>query len=553
MFFYCNRPVLIMREFFIKSIIRLFVFLTVVSSTSLFHLASAEDKLDFVANKYRIIEEGKSLSSQLKDSDTVYEIRFNFDLKGTKIVLPRNVVLKFEGGSIRNGVIEGEDIFIYSFSKCFVNISFSEKSSFRNDKACLSWWANNGEDCTTALEEMQTLRIPSLYLDLHTIYISHPIELSTRSRNIVGLEANPKSDWDLSGINKATTILPSNKFSTNGVSTLFHITAPQSEGSIKNVCFCGLYKVNYAIFQDCEFYSGEIANNRFNQFNLAAIVLNCSTEDVRIENNFITNCQCATWISTTPIDEYNLLHFDYKNAKGATNLVRYINNYVTYCCYGLICQIGTDLQCLRNTIAHTSCYAIYARVYGVANLDGNFFEGCGKSSFWINEKGLTGDFSGEKTCDFLLKAHKGEGNERVTGWGLNEDSVQIRPVIYIFGEATSSWDLKASIRNSWISNNNIRSLSSDNAILSSSTKGGIDCFACVGSGHYVFENNSAPLWKGRRPKFFICFSKQGQSNRTAITNGCKIIVNDLPKAFNDNTWFGSYNKLPKDVKISSPQ
>lgn len=98
MFFYCNRPVLIMREFFIKSIIRLFVFLTVVSSTSLFHLASAEDKLDFVANKYRIIEEGKSLSSQLKDSDTVYEIRFNFDLKGTKIVLPRNVVLKFEGG-----------------------------------------------------------------------------------------------------------------------------------------------------------------------------------------------------------------------------------------------------------------------------------------------------------------------------------------------------------------------------------------------------------------------------------------------------------------------
>lgn len=496
----------------------------------------------YAATGYKLVEGNRSLASQIREANTVYEIHDVFDLKGAKLSLPKNVELRFTGGMFRNGLIEGEGVYIESHLKCFDKISFSEKTTFRNDTARLSWWANDGDDCTVALESMMSLLIPTLYLDVYRVYISHPIKIKMRSRNVVGMTANPRSDWDLSGVNKCTTILPTRSFKASEVSAFFHISASQSEGSIKNICFSGQYKVKYAIFQNEFFYSGEISNNRFDKFTRCAIALNCTTENVRIENNFITLCQCATWISTTPIDEGNLLYFNYGKAKGATNLVRYISNYITYCCYGLVCQIGTDLQCLRNTIAHTSCYGIYARVYGVANLDGNYFEGCGRSSFWINDQGLTGALDADKTCEYLQKKHRGENNAQVIGWGLSDGPAVIRPVVYLFGEGTTSWDLKAVIRNSWISNNFIRSYSSDKQLSSSNSRGGVDCFACIGSGSYIFENNSCPLWNGKRPLYFIGFSSQGQSNKNTKNNPCKIFIRDIPRSFEGDQWLADNNK-----------
>lgn len=490
---------------------------------------------------YKVVEEGKSLVTQIKEANVVYELRDVFDLKGSRLSLPKNVELRFVGGMIRNGIIEGEGIFIDSHLKCFDNISFTEKSTFRNDMARLSWWANDGDDCTVALESMMSLLIPTLYLDIYRVYITHPIKITTRSRNIVGMSANPRSEWDLSGINKCTNILPTSFFKASEVSAFFYFVADQSEGSIKNICFSGQYKAKYAIFQNEYSFSGEISNNRFEQFTRCAIALNCTTENIRIVDNYITLCQCATWISTTPIDENNLLYFNFSKARGATNLVRYVNNYITYCCYGLVCQIGTDLQCIRNTIAHTSCYGIYARVYGVANLDGNYFEGCGRSSYWINDQGLKGALDVDETCDYLLRKHRGENNALVTGWGLSDGAAVIRPVVYLFGEGTTTWDLKAVIRNSWISNNSIRSYSSDKQLSNIKSRGGIDCFACLGSGSYIFENNCSPLWNGKRPMYYIGFSTQGQSNKNTKNNPCKIYIRDIPRSFEGNQWLADNN------------
>ena len=37
--------------------------------------------------------------------NTIYEIRYKFDLNGSTITLPNNTVLKFDGGQINNGII----------------------------------------------------------------------------------------------------------------------------------------------------------------------------------------------------------------------------------------------------------------------------------------------------------------------------------------------------------------------------------------------------------------------------------------------------------------
>ena len=57
---------------------------------------------------YIILRAGKSFAEQLTQTNTIYEIRYNFDLDGASVTIPENCVLKFEGGSLRNGVLTGD-------------------------------------------------------------------------------------------------------------------------------------------------------------------------------------------------------------------------------------------------------------------------------------------------------------------------------------------------------------------------------------------------------------------------------------------------------------
>ena len=40
--------------------------------------------------------------------NTIYEIRYDFDLDGKTLEVPENCTLKFEGGSFRNGMLKGD-------------------------------------------------------------------------------------------------------------------------------------------------------------------------------------------------------------------------------------------------------------------------------------------------------------------------------------------------------------------------------------------------------------------------------------------------------------
>lgn len=58
----------------------------------------------------------------IAQSNTIYEIRYDFDLNGKEINIPKNCILKFEGGSLRNGSIIGNNTKIEGFFYLNVNI-----------------------------------------------------------------------------------------------------------------------------------------------------------------------------------------------------------------------------------------------------------------------------------------------------------------------------------------------------------------------------------------------------------------------------------------------
>ncbi len=92
---------------------------------------NSEGKLQFKDRAYEdgmgyvILRKDKTFAEQVTQTNTIYEIRYNFDLNGTTITIPQGCVLKFNGGSLRNGVINGDNYDVISTNKCFYNIQFT--------------------------------------------------------------------------------------------------------------------------------------------------------------------------------------------------------------------------------------------------------------------------------------------------------------------------------------------------------------------------------------------------------------------------------------------
>lgn len=55
---------------------------------------------------YKVLVQDSPLAQQMSEANTVYEIRWAFDLNGGTLVIPSNCTLKFNGGTIYNGVVD---------------------------------------------------------------------------------------------------------------------------------------------------------------------------------------------------------------------------------------------------------------------------------------------------------------------------------------------------------------------------------------------------------------------------------------------------------------
>ena len=62
---------------------------------------------------YKILRTDSTFAEQVTDTNTVYEIRYDFDLQAGTVTIPANSVLWFNGGSIKSGTIVGNNTAIY--------------------------------------------------------------------------------------------------------------------------------------------------------------------------------------------------------------------------------------------------------------------------------------------------------------------------------------------------------------------------------------------------------------------------------------------------------
>lgn len=93
---------------------------------------------------YVILRKDKTFAEQVTKANTIYEIRYDFDLDDETVEIPENCTLKFNGGSLRNGVIVSSNTSISNDKEVeiFFNILLSGNWS---GKARDTWFSYNAE------------------------------------------------------------------------------------------------------------------------------------------------------------------------------------------------------------------------------------------------------------------------------------------------------------------------------------------------------------------------------------------------------------------------
>lgn len=158
-------------------------------------------------------------SVMINQPNTIYEIRYDFDLGGETIEMQEGCTLKFDGGSLANGKIVGTQTLIEANVTGIFGDSFSLEGTFENSIAYPEWFKISGDiDDTNSIQKVLNL--------FHSICFSN-------KTYIVSSSLNTNKAYILKG--------SSNKYGKSvirytGNNVLFNLTSPQS--------------LNYVIFEN---------------------------------------------------------------------------------------------------------------------------------------------------------------------------------------------------------------------------------------------------------------------------------------------------------------
>lgn len=76
----------------------------------------------------------------INNSNTIYIIRYDYDLNGETITIPKGCVLQFEGGALSNGTLSGNNTIITANMSCIFDTSMTFSGTWLSDKVYPRWF-----------------------------------------------------------------------------------------------------------------------------------------------------------------------------------------------------------------------------------------------------------------------------------------------------------------------------------------------------------------------------------------------------------------------------
>lgn len=139
---------------------------------------------------YKILRKGSTLASQVVSTNTIYELRYDFDLDEGSLTVPEGCTLKFVGGSVSNGTITGNATAIEAPDyQIFNDITFA--GTFRGALNAVWVGAKSGDSSYDNAAILQAWFsgyasiFKKLYFPTATYYFLSQSTLTTDTRNLV--------------------------------------------------------------------------------------------------------------------------------------------------------------------------------------------------------------------------------------------------------------------------------------------------------------------------------------------------------------------------------
>lgn len=99
-----------------------------------------------------ILSQNADLSSSLIGANKIYVFQYEYDLKGKTVRIGNNSVLQFQGGCLKNGVVEGNDTYIEAAPVKIFNKDIRFVGTFKNQFLYTEWFGAVGNDKSKARE-----------------------------------------------------------------------------------------------------------------------------------------------------------------------------------------------------------------------------------------------------------------------------------------------------------------------------------------------------------------------------------------------------------------
>lgn len=313
----------------------------------------------------------------ITQSNTIYEIRYDFDLNGQEITIPEGCVLDFQGGSISNGSVVGNYTTINAKPVKIFNITTAIKGTWNVVESFSEWFGGNTSNYNNTPYIQAALAFPAangLRL-LGIYYITSPIALSKYNVKITG---------SLGRNNEGFAIRCRSDFSSvnvNGkeVNSMFYRTNNTSIPIIfEGLTLSGAFKANTVIEPDAPYRVSAIRmdNVSVQQFYEAGVIVHSADYNSFHQVEFQYCCVGL---------EIGGLLVNYENPLGdfgPMNLyTRQANHVIVDNCsfigneVGIIASRVTDLILTSNLFGYNSLCSM--RLYQIqsVHIKGNYIEG----------------------------------------------------------------------------------------------------------------------------------------------------------------------------------
>ncbi|MBQ3538254.1 MAG: hypothetical protein IJA46_00330 [Bacteroidaceae bacterium] len=135
---------------------------------------------------YVILRRGKSFASQVTAANTIYEIRYDFDLAGEEVAIPEGCTLKFEGGRLIGGTLKlcNTKIVADESDYIFENLNIIGTTM---GECFVDWFGalrNGVEDCSSNIQRAFDSAFGEIRFGIGFYYITATINVSA-PKNVV--------------------------------------------------------------------------------------------------------------------------------------------------------------------------------------------------------------------------------------------------------------------------------------------------------------------------------------------------------------------------------